>query len=86
MHFHLIQKMNVKRSSNGDQRAAAYARLQNAASENIFGSAISNKGNYRPGKKDDDSEDSGASEGEKGSDHGVQCRKYPYEGWYDICI
>ena len=56
---------DVKRSSNGDQRAAAYARLQNAASENIFGSAISNKGNYRPGKKDDDSEDSGASEGEK---------------------
>ena len=42
---------DVKRSSNGDQRAAAYARLQNAASENIFGSAISNKGNYRPGKK-----------------------------------
>lgn len=56
---------DVKRSSNGDQRAAAYTRLQNAASENIFGSAISNKGNYRPGKKDDDSEDSGASEGEK---------------------
>ena len=56
---------DVKRSSNGDQRAAAYARLQNAASENIFGSAISNKGNYRPGKKDDDSEDSGASEEEK---------------------
>ena len=56
---------DVKRSSNGDQRAAAYAKLQNAASDNIFGSAISNKGNYRPGKKDDDSEDSGASEGEK---------------------
>ena len=50
---------------NGDQRAAAYAKLQNAASDNIFGSAISNKGNYRPGEKDDDSEDSGASEGEK---------------------
>ena len=56
---------DVKRSSNGDQRAAAYAKLQNAASDNIFGSAISNKGNYRPGKKDDDSEDSGASEEEK---------------------
>ena len=56
---------DVKRSSNGDQRAAAYAKLQNAASDNIFGSAISNKGNYRPGEKDDDSEDSGASEGEK---------------------
>ena len=76
---------DVKRSSNGDQRAAAYARLQNAASENIFGSAISNKGNYRPGKKDDDSEDSGASEGEK-EVITISDRKYPYEGWYDICI
>ncbi len=47
---------------------------------------FSNKGNYRPGKKDDDSEDSGASEGEKEVITVVQCRKYPYEGWYDICI
>ena len=53
---------DVKRSSNGDQRAAAYARIQNAASGNIFGSALTNKGNYRPGKEDGDSEDSGSSE------------------------
>ena len=77
---------DVKRSSNGDQRAAAYAKLQNAASDNIFGSAISNKGNYRPGKKDDDSEEQWSIRRRKGSDHGVQCWKYPYEGWYDICI
>ena len=42
---------DVKRSSNGDQRAAAYARLQNAASENIFGSAIPIKEIIVRGKK-----------------------------------